>query len=403
MHKIQPGFRHNFPAAVMSLLPVTLFFPLGYVYAGMALFLLAVIFSGDYRAKWQRVRTHVLALPIVALTVVSIFAAIFLERPTHEFWSGFYHYQTYLFLLLFICIGAGDWQRRAALVFFAGAIMAATLYYLALAQILPAQKPFISYVIYSGNKSILLGILLGIAAGWMLLELVTQKNYVWWRLAALVYVLLALLFLAKTRTGNLIFFVCVLLIVGRQLRGMHLSWRTLLVLLGLCAALAIAWQSADGLRARLVGMVQDVQSFAQGGKVSNDGIRLEMYKITGEMVLEKPLFGHGIATWIGEYQARAKGLMTENMTTPHNDYLLYATEIGLVGLAALLWIWIKQLVIAWKLRGDQGMRLAMLTLAMMLGAMFNAIVRDAVFGMAFMILLAIPLAGIQRPDGTKTQ
>lgn len=394
------NFRHHFPQAVLAFLPLTLFFPVGFMYGGLALLLIAVICSGDFRAKWQRVRTHVLALPVAALSAVSIFAAIFLERPTQEFWSGFYHYQTYLYLLLFISLGAGNWQRRAVLVFYAGAIVATTIFYLHWLQILPEQKLFVSYRIYSGNKSILLGILLGLAAGWMLYDSVEQKKHRLLRILALAYVLSALLFFAKTRTGNLIFIMCAFLVVCRQLYAMRFTWRSALVLLGMCAVLIVVWESADTLRQRLVGMVQDVQSFSRTGKTSEDGIRLEMYKITAQMVAEKPVLGHGVGTWLDEYQSRAKGMATQHMTTPHNDYLLYASELGLIGLAALLWIWIKQLLVAWNLTPQHhGMRLAMLTLAMMLGGMFNAILRDAVFGIAFMILLAIPLAGVQRTNG----
>lgn len=84
------------------------------------------------------------------------------------------------------------------------------------------------------------------------------------------------------------------------------------------------------------------------------------------------------------------------MTTPHNDYLLYAAELGLLGLAALCWLWISQLVVAFRIGGRRGMQLAMLTAALLIGGMFNAILRDSVFGMAFMVLLAIPLAGVSR-------
>jgi O-antigen ligase len=38
----------------------------------------------------------------------------------------------------------------------------------------------------------------------------------------------------------------------------------------------------------------------------------------------------------------------------------------------------------------------MLGATMMLTGLFNAALRDALFGMAFMILLAIPLAGVQK-------
>ena len=421
--------RQTLPACLLSFLPFTLFFPVGVTNIGILLFLCSLLASGQFAAKWQRIKSHVLLLPILSLSLVSCLVGLFMVRPEHEFWSGFGHYQTYLFLLLFISIGGGAWQQRATQVFFAGAVLAASLFYLNALHVLPFKAPFTSYVVYGGNKSILLGILLAIAAGWMLFELVEKRDRLWLRGAALLYVVVALVLLSKTRTGNLIFVICAGLVVLRYVSlSFRASWRSVLaaagVCLGLCAALGVVWVSADGLRNRLIGMVHDVEAFSQGQKVSDDGIRLEMYKITAQMIMEKPWTGHGVATWMVEYQERAKGLVTGTMTTPHNDYLLYATEIGLPGLAALLWIWLTQCFWACRLarpshqwlnrkqnqeliqqagqtalpgqgQANAGMQLAMLTVAMMLGGMFNAILRDAVFGLALMILLAIPLAGLE--------
>jgi hypothetical protein len=79
--------------------------------------------------------------------------------------------------------------------------------------------------------------------------------------------------------------------------------------------------------------------------------------------------------------------------------------LGVFGLLALLAIWGVQFWTARRmaLHADMVVRnysmpLVMLTVAMMLGGMFNAILRDAVFGMAFMILLAIPLAGVSKKN-----
>ena len=291
--------RQHLPETILSLLPLTLFFPVGVMNLGIVGFILSMVFAGDYRNKWQRIKSHVLTIPIVSLSFVSYFAALFLAHPAHEFWSGLWHYQTYLFLLLFISVGAGEWQQRAVKVFFAGALIAATLFYLNMLHLLPFRPPFTSYVVYSGNKSILLGILLGLAAGWMLFELTEKRDRLLLRIAVLLYVLAALIFLAKTRTGNLIFILCAVLVLWRYVR---LSWQSVLAVAGICVVLLVVWESADGLRFRLLGMVHDVQAFSQGKKVSDDGIRLEMYKITAQMVAEKPLTGHGIATWMGEYQ-----------------------------------------------------------------------------------------------------
>lgn len=377
---------------ILSLLPITLFFPIGIGYAGILLFFAALLLGGHYRDRWQTVKDSPMLLPVLGLLLVTCTAGLFLERP-EKFWKAFMHYQIYLVLLVFISVGGGRWQQRALSVFFAGAVLAATLLYLNFFKLLPDWGLVQNYRAYAGNKSILIGILLGIAGGWMLNEICVRQDNRWLRIAAFLYIVFALLLLARTRTGSLILvFSCALVL----LRYLTFSLRSVLLVIGTVLALAIAWQTASDVRQRLIGTVNDIKVFAAGGNVSPDGVRLEMYRITSDMIKEKPIAGHGIGTWELHYPERAKGLLSETMATPHNDYLLYAAEIGIVGLAALLWIWLTQLVVAVRIGGTNGMRLLTIGVAIMFGGLVNAILRDALFGIAFMVLLSIPLAGINR-------
>lgn len=415
--------RANWPQQVLAFLPLTLFFPVGVMYGGVLVFyislLLSCVSNDTWRLKLQAIRCSPMLLPVLALSAVSIVAAVLHERPAGEFWSGFWHYQTYIFLFPFLCVGAGVWQQKALKNFFAGAVFAASLYYLNLLHVLPANTLFRSYVVYEGNKSILLGILLALASGWMLHELVLRKNHLLVRMFVLAYVVLALLLLAKTRTASLIF---VLLCVLMALRNLRWSWRSALVLACLLMAGVGTWNYVLSLPAPVTCAVNEMQlagarpaqilvtraqctvhqvhSFNEGKNIGEDGMRLEIYKVTSQIIAEQVVLGHGIANWMPLYQQRAKGMMSGTMTTPHNDYLLYFTELGIAGLAALLWIWLSQLWLAHRMTKqaqtrERAMLLAMLGITMMVGGMFNAILRDGVFGMALMILLAIPLAGVR--------
>lgn len=410
-------WRATLPQQVLAWLPLSLFFPVGVMYGGVFLFYISLIASGEYAQKWQRVRANPMLLPVLILSVITLVIGLLQVRPAGEFWSSFWHYQTYLFLFPFLSVGAGAWQKKALQIFFSGAIYAATLFYLNAMQLLPDSKLFQSYIVYEGNKSILLGILLALAAGWMLHVWRWQKDYVLWRAAVFVYIVIALLLLAKTRTASVIF---ILLCCVMILRNVRFSWRKSLLLLLPVGVLGMGANYIAGLPApetclvsamrdaqmssaniaftRGVCTVHQIRDFSQGKKIEEDGMRLEIYKNTLDLIAEKPWAGHGIGNWMPLYQAKTIDMMSGTMSTPHNDYLLYCTELGVFGLLALLWIWLKQLVIARKmLDGDyreHAMLLAMLGLTMMVGGMFNAILRDGVFGMALMILLAIPLAGV---------
>jgi multisubunit Na+/H+ antiporter MnhE subunit len=85
--------------------------------------------------------------------------------------------------------------------------MASTLFVANFFHVLPDNTLFHSYVLYQGNKSILLGVLLAIAAGWMLHELRLRQNHYLLRILALLYVVAALVLLSKTRTASLMFFL----------------------------------------------------------------------------------------------------------------------------------------------------------------------------------------------------
>ena len=442
---LRSEWRTGLPQQILAWLPLSLFFPVGVMYGGVLLFYIGLIVSGNYAQKWQRVRASPMLFPVMLLSGVSIVIGVSQVRPVDEFWSSFWHYQTYLFLFPFLSVGAGEWQKKALKIFFSGAVYASTLFYLNALQLLPDSKLFQSYIVYQGNKSILLGILLALAAGWMLhvrrdsfamitpiivklfarkkglVVLGRKKNHALWHVLAFVYVVVALLLLAKTRTASVIFILLCCLFFSRNTR---FSWKKLSLLLVPVGLLGMGANFIAGLPApetclvtamrdahmssaniaftRGVCTVHQIRDFSQGKQIAEDGMRLEIYKNTLELIAEKPWTGHGIGNWMPLYQAKAKDMMSGTMSTPHNDYLLYCTELGSFGLLALLWIWLSQFFIARKMVNgtyrEHAMLLAMLSLTMVVGGMFNAILRDGVFGMALMILLAIPLAGVSRGE-----
>lgn len=391
------NWRGQLPQAILSFLPFLLFFPKGFRHIGVLLFILALISSGNYRDKWESVRRSPIFWPSMAMLAVTCFAAVFLDRSAEKFWSSFGHYQIYLLLLLFISVGSGSWQHRARYVFIIGAVYGATLFYLAAFGLLPQVELFFNYQVYTSNRSILLGILLALAAGSLLLEVVDghSNRARWVALATYLYLSGAVLFFARTRTGALLLVILSGLVL---IRAATRSWRRGVVLgLALLLALFSAWEFSSALRERTMQTVADVRAYASDGDPSSQGIRFEMYDITARIAAEKPFVGHGLGQWLPLYRQRAQGLASAAMTTPHNEYLLHATELGLLGLTALLGIWFAQLLTAHRIGGRSGMHLAMLTWTLMVGGMFNAVLRDAVLGISFMILLAIPLAGIRSP------
>lgn len=387
--------RQALPQTLLSVLPFLLFFPSGLVFAGVVLYLVALAASGGYREKWQIAVQHPLFPPTMAMLAVTTIAAIMLDKSAPKFWSGFGHYQIYFFFLAFIAVGSGDWQQRGMKSFMAGGVVAAGLFYLKYFGLLPEARLFEAYHVYSGSNSILLGILLALAAGVLLFETVAGRAGRWRWLQAFMFVLVATagLFFAPSRTGHLIFAVLCGTILLWQLRQ---SWKKGVGFLACVAVIiALAWQFSPYLRDRALHTAAAVQSVGKPGGGPPE-LRIELYEVAAGFVAQKPVFGHGIGQWLPMNRKYGKTADGKSMMTPHNDYLLYATELGFVGLAVLLWAWILQLWLAVRIGGRHGMWALILTLGLFIGGAFNAILRDADYGMAFMILLAIPLAGLCR-------
>ena len=155
--------RQNLPQHILTILPIFVFMPIGMAYLGIGLFLLAWAASGDFKSKWNNVQAHPMLWPILTLSLIICLASIFLPRNPTNFWSGFAHYQSYLFLILFISMGGGDWQAKAMKVFGYASIYGATLYDLSALGALPDITLFRTYMISHGNNNTILGIALAMA------------------------------------------------------------------------------------------------------------------------------------------------------------------------------------------------------------------------------------------------
>lgn len=419
---VASGWWQRLPQQIVSFLPLTLFFQVGVMYTGLILFLLSWLISGQWQLKWQRMRRSPLFFPVVCLSLLSVVISLIHPHSEQEFTSAFLHYQSYWILLPMLTIGGGAWQRLAIRNFFIGAVIAASLFYLNSFGLLPDGRFFRGYTIYEGGKSILYALLLAIAPVWMLHEWRVFRDWHLVRASSFVFVLLALFLCARSRTASLLFLILFLVLTGiwasaslRFRRWYFASLTFLLVTFSISLIYVVqmatpvschpkemldkyGMSGAQILKNRSICTVHQVRDFMKDGQVSEDGMRLEIYRNTWSMIKLSPWIGHGIGNWMPMYRVKAEGMMSEQMITPHNDYLLYWFELGIGGVLCLLTIWLTQLKVGLSMLKHgfkvHAVALLMLTVAMTFSASLNAIMRDGVYTFAMLILLAIPLASL---------
>ena len=381
------------PSNILLVLPFTLFFPIGIMYAVLGFFILALLLSGDYSLKISNIRNSPLFFPALGLLILSLLSSLFISIPNYHPFEHLLHYQIYFVLLMLISVGGGDWQKKSMDVFLVGAIYGSSLFFLTRIFEFPNWTIFRNYISYEGNKSVSLGIFLGIAAAVSLLYSLHEDNRTRKIIYGVmyIYISIAVLFFAKTRSGHVALIALSMLAIAMnfKFRRNNLILPAIFILL-----LAFSWQSSTLFKDRTTRLVNDLIVFSKGGTPSFEAARLEFFVHTGEMISEKPIIGHGVGSWRAQYPDRATGLITAEMSAPHNDYLLYWAELGIPGLMALGWIWITLIRAGRSLHNLQGQILITLSVATIIGGLTNTILRDWRFGVPIMILMAAGLAGV---------
>ena len=119
----------------------------------------------------------------------------------------------------------------------------------------------------------------------------------------------------------------------------HLRWRQMIVFLAALAALAaVLWASSPYLRERVVKIPQEIASYDALRHDTSAGARIEFWKDSIEIMREAPLAGHGTGAITTAF-ARLAGTAS-SATNAHNQMLTVGIQLGLIGIAALIAMWI---------------------------------------------------------------
>jgi O-antigen ligase len=210
------------------------------------------------------------------------------------------------------------------------------------------------------------------------------------RAAAAVLSLAAALFLADifyvaaARTTLVVLPVLLLSFGWRQF-----GWKGLLgaASSGIVLAGAI-WESSPYLRVRVTAATEEALRYEAGDVDTSGGLRLGFWRKSIGFIAEAPLVGNGTGTIAELFRRNATAepeLVTRN---PHNQILTVAIQLGLLGAATLMAMWIAHAVlfgeatlIAWFGR--------VVLLHNVVGSLFNSFLFDFAQGWLYMFTVGI--------------
>lgn len=167
------------------------------------------------------------------------------------------------------------------------------------------------------------------------------------RLAAAAFLLACLylgniFYIAPGRTA-LAIMPLLLIVLGFR----YFGWRGVFAacLAGVVLA-ALAWAASPFLRGRVLVSFSEVQAYETENAVSSSGIRLDLWKKSLGIIAAAPVIGHGTGSIPQQFRAAADGdAIAMEAVNPHNQIFAVAIQLGLIGVAILIAMWVAHLAL----------------------------------------------------------
>jgi O-antigen ligase len=210
------------------------------------------------------------------------------------------------------------------------------------------------------------------------------------RVLAIAAMALALLFVSSifyvsTSRTTLVVIPFLLLLVALQ----RASWRALAgcILAGL-VVLAVMWATSSYVRMRVTSVSDEIAESQV--KETSSGERLDFWRNSLRIMSKAPILGHGTGTITQAFHRYADSKTSASATNPHNQIFAVGIQLGLVGIAALLAMWVAHLRLF--LRPGLAAWIGMIAVTQnIVGSLFNSHLTD--FTQSWMYIFAVGVFG----------
>ena len=320
--------------------------------------LLTLIATGGYLAHWRRWRVHPFALATLILFAVIFMGASYSNAPSEEIRRALTKYSRLLYAPIAIAVLTDErWRRRALLAWMLAMLITLALSYLHIVWAFPFAKlrqphelddHFVFKHHITQNVMMSVFFVAAFAEAWRCRLAGSQAARGWAWVAVAAAAAVNILYFVHGRAGyvtllvNLIVIAFLAFAAARDIRLRMAA--AALVVIALTAATA-----SDMVRERLRTAFSEAESSHEQGIKTSIGQRMEYASKSIELVQARPVLGWGAGSYAMEYCRIAKSLewCKIGAYNPHNQFLFFAVQFGLLGLAALI-AWL--LTAGWVMR-----------------------------------------------------
>ena len=286
-------------------------------------------------AFWQPLGQATLLL-ILVLALAMLWSPLALKPVLRE-WIGWRH-------LLWLFIALALFETRSSKVLFAGLFTAAATATACvslgawLLGVSIHDDPTAPYVVFRNHvtqgmafsAAALFGVLIALRPETGRLG----RSLAW---AAAAVLLLGLVVATPGRSGYVVMVIVALALALTQAHGRARIAATG----GVLALLVLVFVASPLVLARFERGIDELRNARQSSELTSMGIRVVIWENTIKLVGEAPLVGHGLGSYEQEYSRLAArsgpGWQATPSADPHNQYLYFLAEMGVVGLVTFFW------------------------------------------------------------------
>jgi O-antigen ligase len=313
--------------------------PLGNIGVGLALLL--ALASAPLRARLSLVARQPLGQAALTLLAVMTLAMAWAQAPWLARFEVWWNWRTLLLSVLAAAdFGYERWKRRFCLSLVAAA-SAGALVSIAMAWMhrpFGANEPGVLF-----RNHVTQSMVLAVAVVLAVVLASQRERPIRWRACLAAAGLLCLgdlVFVTSGRSGQVALLIAALGGALMLLKGRRRALALLSVPL-LAAALTMA---SPMLQHRFWLVVKEAPSLDCAGTENSTGLRLLLWRTTGDLILEHPWFGYGVGGFTPAFEGRVRSHLQGNdfvgwcarpVHDPHNQFLRVTVEAGVLGLAAL--------------------------------------------------------------------
>lgn len=318
---------------------------------GVGLLILGWVFSFDYSKKWQKIKTSYISLAILLFFSIVCLSVIYTSASQELAWKQVSTYSKLLYIPLIISIWRDNnktdrnWLKYTKLAFiFSLIILIAAVYINIILSMTVGGFSMYKGVFY---HRIAQGMMLSYIAVWSLQKIYYQINFQKYILGIL-FSLLFLLSLASvfyfnhSRAAHLGLFFGVLVCTIMLFRGKYLF-----IILPIIILSSVIIIKSPVISSRFTTAWNEAQNFQLKAQENTSvGARLKAWEGSVEQWIKAPILGNGA----GSYKQWAYSNIHANTCKmgvcdqPHNQYLVVASELGVLGLVGLLAIIVAPLI-----------------------------------------------------------